>query len=102
MCMARDVSDVLRPLGEQVRALRIAAGWTQQELAERASVSIQAVSRLENGQVTSLPVLVVLVRELGREDWFSQLSPASGGLTPMERLRLQSGKPPKPRRVRAR
>ncbi|MCL1899072.1 MAG: helix-turn-helix domain-containing protein [Promicromonosporaceae bacterium] len=100
--MIRDVTEVLAPLGEQVRELRIHAGWTQQVLADRASVGTQALSRLENGQPVSLPVLVAVVRELGREEWFNQLAPSGQGPSPMELLRQQANKPARPRRVRSR
>lgn len=35
----------------QIRAARALLGWTQQELADRAIISANAVNRLERGQV---------------------------------------------------
>ncbi len=37
----------------QIRAARALLGWTQQDLADRAIISINALARLENGQVDS-------------------------------------------------
>jgi transcriptional regulator with XRE-family HTH domain len=35
---------------ELLRRLRLAAHWSQQELAERSGVSVSQLSRIENGQ----------------------------------------------------
>ena len=37
----------------QIRAARALLGWSQQELADRAIVSVNALARLENGKVDS-------------------------------------------------
>lgn len=37
----------------QIKAARALLGWSQQELADRAIVSLNAVTRLERGQVDS-------------------------------------------------
>lgn len=37
---------------ELLRRLRLDAHWSQQELAERAGVSVSQLSRIENGQQT--------------------------------------------------
>lgn len=37
----------------QIRAARALLGWSQQELADRAIVSLNALARLENGTVDS-------------------------------------------------
>jgi transcriptional regulator with XRE-family HTH domain len=36
-------------LGEQLRQLRVAKGWTQEELADSAGVDRKSISRFENG-----------------------------------------------------
>lgn len=43
-------SDDTQPFSEQLRRLRDAAGLTQEELAERAGLSVKAVSALERGR----------------------------------------------------
>jgi putative transcriptional regulator len=47
----------------RVRELRSAAGWTQQELADRATVSRQTINAVETGKyVPSLPLALMLSR----------------------------------------
>ena len=62
-------------LGNQFRAMRIAAGFDQASLAELADVSIGAIRNLERGNGSTLKTLVRVVRALGREDWLESLSP---------------------------
>ena len=55
-------------LGEQVRALRVAAGITQAELADRIGTSQPAVAHLEGGRRTpTLVTLQKLAQALGRD-----------------------------------
>ena len=42
--------DTSAALGERLRAFRTAAALTQEQLAERAGISVQAVAALENGR----------------------------------------------------
>lgn len=42
-------------IGERIKYFREQAGMTQQELAEKAGVSYQAISKYENGIVTNIP-----------------------------------------------
>lgn len=48
-----------------VRELREAKGWTQTELASRASISLQTVSSLENGASVLMSTLVLIAQALG-------------------------------------
>ena len=51
----------------QIRAARGLLGWSQQELADKAIVSVNAVNRLERGQVDSrLSTLAAVEKALGR------------------------------------
>jgi predicted transcriptional regulator len=51
----------------QVRAARALLGWSQQELADRAIVSVNAVMRLERGKVdTRMSTLTAVERALIR------------------------------------
>jgi transcriptional regulator with XRE-family HTH domain len=54
----------MTPLRIQIKELRQAKGWTQQELADQADVTRATVNRLENGRQTSID-LVVLERLAG-------------------------------------
>jgi transcriptional regulator with XRE-family HTH domain len=42
--------DMRRLVGENVRTLRLAKGWTQEEFAERSGFSQQYISGLESGR----------------------------------------------------
>lgn len=42
-------------IGERIKYYREMAGMTQQELATKAGVSYQAISKYENGVVTNIP-----------------------------------------------
>lgn len=50
----------LKAFGKRVRALRKERGWTQEELAERASLHENYISRLETGEQE--PGLFVILR----------------------------------------
>ncbi len=43
-------------LGKTVRKLRTASGMTQAQLAERAGLAVESVSRLETGRLTNLTI----------------------------------------------
>lgn len=58
-----DVDAVVR---QRLRSLRLARGWTLDDLAERAAVSPSTLSRLETGdRRLALDLLVALARALG-------------------------------------
>ncbi|QIK83386.1 helix-turn-helix transcriptional regulator [Sanguibacter sp. HDW7] len=54
-----------KQIGHRLRARRLRAGLTQSELADRASVSLRALSDLENGNGSSLRVALAAARPLG-------------------------------------
>jgi transcriptional regulator with XRE-family HTH domain len=57
-----------RRLGERLKALRKAKGWTQQELADKAGLTPAFLSYLENGSRSgSLESLLKLAEALGTE-----------------------------------
>ena len=52
-------------LGEKIRSVRIESGMTQKELAEKADISINYLSHIENGLAKfSFPVLIQLINAL--------------------------------------
>jgi transcriptional regulator with XRE-family HTH domain len=52
--------------GERLRALRVAAGMTQQELADKAEMHSQSVNRLERGgRSPSWEIVLRLAQALG-------------------------------------
>ena len=60
-------------LGQRLKALRLAHGWQQTELARRAGVSRHAVQVLEGGGQGSLLVVLRLAQALGRESELQDL-----------------------------
>lgn len=58
--------DELRRLGPRLRAARQEHGWTLDDLAGRAGLSVSTLSRLESGKrQASLELLLPLTRQLG-------------------------------------
>lgn len=52
----------------RIRELRVARGFTQEQLCERAEISIDAVTRIESGSRTpTLSTLVSIAKALGVE-----------------------------------
>lgn len=49
----------MTPLRVQIKELRTAKKWTQQELADRAKVTRATVNRLENGRQSSIDLAVL-------------------------------------------
>ncbi|HOJ02613.1 MAG TPA: helix-turn-helix transcriptional regulator [Bacteroidota bacterium] len=53
-------------IANDVRTLRLAAGWTQAQLAERVGVSRQTINYVENGTYCPSTYLALrIARELG-------------------------------------
>jgi DNA-binding transcriptional regulator YiaG len=63
--------------GEQIKALREHAGWSQQELAERLAVRQQTVSDWEIGNHTARRSMGKLLEMVAREVGFHYESGAS-------------------------
>ena len=73
--ITRSTEDFEHSVGEQVRALRIAAGHDQAALASLAGLSIGAVKNLEQGKGSTLRTMIRALRVLGREEWLDGLAP---------------------------
>ncbi len=87
-------------LGEQARAVRIAAGLTQADLARSASLSETSVRSLERGAGSTLATLIAVARVLDREEWLEQFDPRGTVPSPIELLRQSRRQPSRPQRVR--
>jgi transcriptional regulator with XRE-family HTH domain len=65
MMSRQEKKEILQATAARIKALRKAAGMTQEQLSERADIATQCVSRLENGhQVPSLLTIVALANAL--------------------------------------
>lgn len=78
---------ILATLGERVGRLRIEAGLTQAELAERAGIGKRTLERLEAGRGTELVTLIRVLRILDSLEGFESLLPARPP-SPIEQLKL--------------
>ena len=81
-------------IGENLKARRLRENLSQQTLAARSGVSLNAVKNLESGRGASVHSLVSVCRTLGAVGWIDSLAPASE-TSPLEiarrgRMRLRA------------
>jgi transcriptional regulator with XRE-family HTH domain len=74
-------------LGLEVRRVRIARGLTQDDVSQRANVSISTIRYLEAGRGSSLATLIRVAKVLDRTEWLASFAPAEPSISPMELLR---------------
>lgn len=87
--------DMARTLARRVRALRLDRGWTQEEIAERAGLSLATYRRFERTGRMSLERLLKLAVILDARAGFDQLfvrSPARSLAELEERAERQTRK----------
>src|SRR5688500_12874157 len=65
--------EIARLLAGRVRALRLARGWTQQELAERSGVTLPSYRRFERTGKIALERLLRIAVALDARTGFDQL-----------------------------
>ena len=68
-------SEILKRIGNSIRGHRLQANITQQMLAERSGVSLNAIRHLESGVGASLGTFVQACRTLGKDRWIVDLEP---------------------------
>ena len=62
-------------VGEQIRLLRLRKNMTQEEVAQRAQMSISTLANLEAGRGSSLKTLVATLGVLQKTSWLESLAP---------------------------
>lgn len=99
--MAKDVLE--EELGRHLRSLRVDRRLTQEELADRANVSLGALKRLEQGLGSTTTTLTKVLRAMGQERWIEALGPPAAPFSPLDILtqRRHTGRRG-PTRVRSR
>lgn len=86
-------SEIIFEIGKRIKEYRIKKRFTQQELADRAGVSLFTIAQIEKGKSISLTTLVAVLRVLRLLENFEMLLPEIEG-SPIEIMKLQ-GKIPK-------
>jgi transcriptional regulator with XRE-family HTH domain len=94
----RTIAEAEVLLGDHLRRLRIDSGITQEQLADRADLSVKSVRALETGRGGKLSTLIRVLRVLDRDDWLDTLHPEPE-VSPMRLLRESRGEKTR-RRVR--
>lgn len=61
--------DLFKEIGEKLRQLRLAKGWSQEELASESSQSQPNISALEKGKDIRISTLVKTAEALGYPAW---------------------------------
>ena len=88
-------------MGEKIRRLRLLNEINQQELADAANISLDAVRNIESGKGSSLHTLIRIARALERTDWLESLC-YEDEPSPSERWRDKMLKKPRQRAARNR
>ena len=97
--MLKTPGELLRELGESIRARRIGQGWSQSEAASRAGIGARTWRRLETDGQATIETLVNAAIALRCEDGISQLFPALAASSLDDLLKRQAAQAqPKPRR----
>ncbi|EDM44638.1 hypothetical protein SCB49_13740 [unidentified eubacterium SCB49] len=77
--------ELIRKWGEKLSALRVAAGWSQTELAEKTGMSRSSIAGIEKGRNFSIASLISIARSLELLDEFDFFfKEETYELTPME------------------
>ena len=83
---------MLKILGENLRASRLADNLSQQTAAERSGISLKAIRNLEAGENASTLSLLSYCRTLRKTDWLMTLAPPEINDAMFERRFAQKGR----------
>ena len=84
--------EMLKILGENLRASRLADNLSQQTAAERSGISLKAIRNLEAGENASTLSLLSYCRTLRKTDWLMTLAPPEINDALFERRFAQKGR----------
>ena len=88
----RTKDEMLKVLGENLRASRLADNLSQQTAAERSGISLKAIRNLETGENASTLSLLSYCRTLRKTDWLMTLAPPEINDAMFERRFAQKGR----------
>ncbi|MEA5129347.1 MAG: helix-turn-helix transcriptional regulator [Proteiniphilum sp.] len=83
--------DILNEMGRRLKNHRLHKRLTQQQLAEKAGVSLFTVAQIERGKSVSMNLLIAVMRVLRLVNNFELLLPEQE-ISPVELLRLKGKK----------
>ena len=92
-------TEIILEMGSLLKDFRLGKKLTQQQLAERAGVSLFTVAQIERGKPVSISMLIAVMRVLRLLDNLELLLPRQE-VSPIELLKLQGRKPQRIRTTR--
>lgn len=92
-------TEIISEMGSRLKDFRLQKKLTQQQLAERAGVSLFTVAQIERGKSVSVSMLIAVMRVLRLLDNLELLLPRQE-VSPIELLKLQGRKPQRIRTTR--
>ena len=84
---------IVQETGKRLKAVRLKKRFSQQELAERAGISVFTVAQIEHGKPVSIAMIIPVLRGLRLLDNLEALLPELD-ISPVEMLKFK-GKQPK-------
>lgn len=88
----RTRDEMLKVLGENLKASRLADNLSQQVAADRSGISLKAIRNLEAGENASTLSLLSYCRTLRKTDWLMTLAPPEINYAMFERHFAQKGR----------
>ncbi len=85
-------TSIVQETGKRLKDFRLAKKLTQQQLAERAGVSLFTVAQIEKGKPVSVSMLIAVMRVLRLLDNLELLLPEQE-ISPVELLKLKGKQP---------
>ena len=78
--------EILSRVGGALKTCRLQQNISQQVLAERSGVSLNAVKNLETGSGATLGTFILVCRTLGKDGWIDALTRTNEELSPIAYL----------------
>ena len=88
----RTRDEMLKVLGENLKASRLADNLSQQVAADRSGISLKAIRNLEAGENASTLSLLSYCRTLRKTDWLMTLAPSEINDAMFERHFVREGR----------
>jgi transcriptional regulator with XRE-family HTH domain len=83
---------IVEEVGRRLKMYRLKKKFTQQQLADRAGISLFSVAQIERGKAVSFGILLSVLRVLRLLDNLEMLLPEIG-VSPIEMLQLKNKTP---------